>query len=114
MSDKLKKHIPGASTGWDKFTHWWDFVQAVSNVRMVLSAGPGYYSEPAYGTESWTKEYFSKYDLPIKLAALRRIPYAMLGIEAGPLTDPKARARAAEVFSGLRCCLPGTKSPGIL
>lgn len=60
-------------------------IEAIFKSNYVIFAGGGYFGEPDYRKMYWNIRCFFIHLLPAYIISLRKIPYIILGVEAGPM-----------------------------
>ena len=75
-------------------------VLATSGARGLVFCGGGYFSQPAENVKSWSRRAYMRHIWLGEAALARGTPYVILGVGAGPMTQPWLRARVARVFEG--------------
>lgn len=72
---------------------------AILNCDAALLAGGGYFSEPPTRKLYWNLRYLIKHAFPLLLLNSKRIPYAILGVGAGPMSYPFTRYITKKIFN---------------
>ena len=92
--DRFKKHFPNAFFGLSQRKYW----------KGLICAGGGYFGEPKshrgkrFGG-NWNKRFLKVHALPAELCIWSNIPYAILGVEVGPLSNVFVRQEVKRIFS---------------
>ena len=79
---RFKQHFPHAHVGFDERKSW----------KALIYSGGGHFGEPdkiakhAY-SNSWNKRFFKRHVLPAELCIWTRLPYAIMGVGVGPLSN---------------------------
>lgn len=73
--------------------------KAIFNCDGALLAGGGYFSEPPTRKLYWNIRYFIKHALPLLLLGFRKIPYAILGVGAGPMKYSFSKIITRNIFN---------------
>lgn len=94
---KFKSHFPHASIGLNNLRSW----------KALIYAGGGHFGEPnssatnAYST-SWNKRFFKRHVLPAELCMWNGIPYAVIGVGAGPLSNFFVRHEVKRILANAK------------
>lgn len=77
----FRKHFPNAEIGLSQYRSW----------KALICAGGGSFGEPPRNTGKtwggdWDKNFFKRHVPPLELCLWSNIPYAIMGVEAGPLS----------------------------
>lgn len=92
--NSFKEHFPKANIGLSHSNHW----------KALIYGGGGHFGEPD-GYENirfrgaWNKKFLQKHVLPAEICLWKKIPYAISGVEAGPLTNIFVNREVKRVFS---------------
>ena len=95
--DSFRSHFPKATIGLEKSQHW----------QALIYAGGGYFGEPESNRNKtfggkWNKRFFRLHVLPAEICLWRDIPYAILGVEAGPLSNIFVRQEVRRIVKNAR------------
>ena len=74
--------------------------EAIESADLVIFAGGGYFGEPAKRRLLWNLRCLVKHTLPAYKVYKRKIPYIIVGIEAGPISFPPNRILLKKIFNG--------------
>lgn len=91
--DRFERHFPDGLLG----------RRTLLTARGLVYAGGGHFGEPdaaarhAYGGD-WDQRFLDRHVLPARAMRWLRRPHLVLGVGAGPLTDPEVRAAARDVL----------------
>lgn len=103
---KFKYHFPNARIGLNSPRHW----------KALIYAGGGHFGEPnlsassAYGT-TWNKRFFKRHVLPAEVSIWTGIPYAVIGVGAGPLSNFFVRHEVKRILQNAKTlCVRDTVS----
>lgn len=93
--ERFARHLPGARTG----------RRHLLLADGLVYAGGGHFGEPgaggahAYGT-AWAERFLARHVPPARAFGLRRRPWLVAGVGAGPLSDPRVREAARRILAG--------------
>jgi len=73
-------------------------VLKTASARALLFCGGGYFSEPSGDLNRWSIRAYLRHIWLAEAAMTRNVPYAIIGVGAGPLTVPWLRERVRRVF----------------
>lgn len=89
--ERFSGHIPGAAMGLGTARQW----------EALIFAGGGHFAEPELKTwkRKWNLFFFRNHVLLSEWFIQKKLPYAVIGVGAGPISSPFARAAARRIFN---------------
>ena len=95
--DSFRTHFPKATIGLEQSQRW----------QALIYAGGGYFGEPESNRNKtfggkWNKRFFRLHVLPAEICLWQKIPYAILGVEAGPLSNIFVRQEVRRIVKNAR------------
>ncbi len=86
---RFQKHFPESIIGLKNQNSW----------KAMVYAGGGHFGEPDSRSASWNKRFFVRHVLPAEIGILRKIPYVILGVGVGPLSNFFVRQEVKRLFA---------------
>lgn len=77
-------------------------LKAIFSANAAIFAGGGYFGEPDKNKIYWNLRFLFKHLIPAYIIKMRKIPYVILGIEAGPITFKISKILMKNLFNNAK------------